>query len=201
MPDSAGVTSGRKRPAGAEQRILRAAGHLFAERGYRSVTVRDIAAEAGVAHPLVHYYFGSKRDLLAAVLKDNQMRMRVVASRGREPRTMVFDLARENLAGSRDYLLTLTRTFVEGMPVSEWPGGFPAIEAILDRLDAGPGAGSEADDVRCLVAVIVAMLTGWVLIEDQLLEIVGLEPRDRERAREVMLRSIEHVLSSRLPSD
>ena len=162
------------------------------------MTVRDIAAEARVAHPLVHYYWHSKRELLAAVLKDNQERMRVVADRGRESRATVLDLARENLAGSRDYLLTLTRAFIEGLRPHEWPGGFPAIEAILEGLEAGPGAGSEADEVRCLVGATVAMLTGWVLIEDQLLEIVGLAPSDREHAREVVVRSIENMLSAGL---
>ncbi len=49
-------------------RILDAASRLFAGRGYRAVTVEDIAAEAGVAHQTVYAVFGTKiaiaRDIL-----------------------------------------------------------------------------------------------------------------------------------------
>jgi AcrR family transcriptional regulator len=41
-------------------RILDAAGRLFAHRGYRGVTVEDIAGEAKVAHQTVYAVFGTK---------------------------------------------------------------------------------------------------------------------------------------------
>ena len=49
-------------------RILDAAEKLFAERGYTAVSVRDIAAEAGVSHALVHRYLGSKEQVYRAML-------------------------------------------------------------------------------------------------------------------------------------
>jgi AcrR family transcriptional regulator len=49
--------------------ILRAARELFATRGIAAVTVRDIAAEAGVTHALVHRYFGTKEEMLAEILR------------------------------------------------------------------------------------------------------------------------------------
>src|SRR5258708_32790035 len=49
-------------------RILDAASRLFASRGYRAVTVEDIAAEAAVAYQTVYAVFGTKitiaRDIL-----------------------------------------------------------------------------------------------------------------------------------------
>lgn len=52
----------------AKQRILEAALHVFALKGFDAASVRDIteAAEANVA--AVNYYFGSKVDLLRAVV-------------------------------------------------------------------------------------------------------------------------------------
>jgi AcrR family transcriptional regulator len=50
--------------------ILSSAGRLFGERGYRAVTVRDIAAEAGVSAALVIKLFLSKKDLYVAVRPD-----------------------------------------------------------------------------------------------------------------------------------
>jgi AcrR family transcriptional regulator len=56
-------------PAEAEtkrERLLRAAFNVIGERGYESTTVARIAAAAGMAPGLVHYYFESKDDLLVA---------------------------------------------------------------------------------------------------------------------------------------
>lgn len=50
--------------------IFSAAGRLFGERGYRAVTVRDIAADAGVSAALVMKLFVSKEKLYAAVRPD-----------------------------------------------------------------------------------------------------------------------------------
>ena len=47
--------------------IATAARGMFAERGYDRTTFRAIAAEAGVDHALVSHYFGSKKELFAAV--------------------------------------------------------------------------------------------------------------------------------------
>ncbi|UTP37930.1 TetR family transcriptional regulator [Phenylobacterium sp. LH3H17] len=47
--------------------ILDAAELLFAGQGFYGVTTRQVAAEAGVDTALIHYYFGSKRDLFDAV--------------------------------------------------------------------------------------------------------------------------------------
>ncbi len=50
-------------------RVLRAATALFAARGYRATTIRDIAARARVNVASGHYHFGSKRSLYLEVLR------------------------------------------------------------------------------------------------------------------------------------
>lgn len=63
---SGGAVRGR-RPKGQgrdlRQVILDAAEHLFSGHGFHGVTVRQVATEAGVDTALIHYYFGSKREL------------------------------------------------------------------------------------------------------------------------------------------
>jgi AcrR family transcriptional regulator len=51
----------------AKANIRNAALRLFAERGHDAVTVREIAAAAGVSPALVVHHFGSKEGLRAAV--------------------------------------------------------------------------------------------------------------------------------------
>jgi AcrR family transcriptional regulator len=50
-------------------RLVAAALKLFSVRAYDSVFIDDICDEAGVAHGLISYYFGSKRNLYVAVLE------------------------------------------------------------------------------------------------------------------------------------
>jgi AcrR family transcriptional regulator len=56
------------RPA-AEEALLDAAERLLKAEGYPAITTRRLAAEAGVNHGLVHYYFGSVENLLLRVLE------------------------------------------------------------------------------------------------------------------------------------
>ncbi|MEQ6899402.1 TetR/AcrR family transcriptional regulator [Microbacterium sp. KR10-403] len=51
-------------------RIVSAARLLFTTRGYRAVSLRDIAAEAGVTHPGLLRHFSGKEELLDLVLKE-----------------------------------------------------------------------------------------------------------------------------------
>ena len=49
--------------------LLDAAERLLIDAGYAELTTRKVAAEAGVNHGLVHYYFGSMEELLLQVLE------------------------------------------------------------------------------------------------------------------------------------
>lgn len=48
--------------------MLDAASRLFAERGFRAVSIDDVAAEAGVSGPAFYRHFDSKESLLAHLL-------------------------------------------------------------------------------------------------------------------------------------
>lgn len=52
----------------AAERILKAAYHILSTDGYARLNMRDVAAEAAVNHAMIHYYFGSKDQLVIAVL-------------------------------------------------------------------------------------------------------------------------------------
>jgi AcrR family transcriptional regulator len=54
---------------GTEQRLLEAAGEIFAEYGYRATTVRQICEKAKANVAAVNYHFGDKDGLYLAVLR------------------------------------------------------------------------------------------------------------------------------------
>jgi AcrR family transcriptional regulator len=56
-------------PSGPRERLLDAAGEVFAERGFDGATIREITKQAGVNLAAVNYYFRDKDELYAATLR------------------------------------------------------------------------------------------------------------------------------------
>ena len=62
--------SGESDPAETQTKILDAAFRQLATKGYASLSMREIAKDAGVNHALINYYFRSKDQLVIAVLDE-----------------------------------------------------------------------------------------------------------------------------------
>jgi AcrR family transcriptional regulator len=71
-----------------KERIIDAAYRTLVKQGYHGTSMKDIAAEAGVAPGLAHYYFESKEDLLVAAIE-----------RGCEPALRAWEQAGVSLNG------------------------------------------------------------------------------------------------------
>lgn len=67
------------------QTIMDAAVTLFAEKGFRGTTTREIAQAVGVSEPVLYEHFPSKRDLYAAILEakssEGLARLREISAR------------------------------------------------------------------------------------------------------------------------
>ena len=182
--------------------ILTVAERLFAERGYDHVSVRDVAAAAGVTHPLIYYHWGSKRELLAAVLERNQERVRGLAAGKTDPRETITTIITSYLTEGRLYLLIMARSFLGGMPVTDWPGGYPGLEAAISVLRAaGPVDDLRWDEeVRGVVSLATAMLCGWVLMGEEIMDAADVRLPQREKAPERLLAAIDALLGEALAS-
>jgi AcrR family transcriptional regulator len=68
--DGSGRRRGRRSgESGTRDRVLDAARGRFGRHGYDATSIRQVAADAGVDPALVHYFFGTKADLFAAVVE------------------------------------------------------------------------------------------------------------------------------------
>jgi len=61
-------TKRQQQAADRREQLLKTAFQLFATRGYRGTSVRDIARGVGVTEGLLYHYFSSKAELFTAVL-------------------------------------------------------------------------------------------------------------------------------------
>ena len=57
-----------RKQAFVREEILGSATHLFAERGYRAVTIDDVAANLGYTKSVVYYYFKNKNEILWQII-------------------------------------------------------------------------------------------------------------------------------------
>ena len=58
-----------------KRQIVDAAARAIAQKGYADASIKDIAAEAGLAAPgLIHYYFKTKEEILLEVVRYNRRR-------------------------------------------------------------------------------------------------------------------------------
>lgn len=101
-------------------RILDAALRLFRERGFGETTMRDVAAEAGVATGAAYYYFRSKEDLVMAfyLRTADEARERLAAALAktkdlRKRLRAMIDLRFEQFAEHRDLLSALLKAGVD----------------------------------------------------------------------------------------
>lgn len=116
------------------EQLTQTALRLFAEKGYRGTSVRDIARAAGVNEGLLYHYFSSKGDLFRAVL-DHYAPVRAfgvfLRAAGPHPSEHALDDAlrtfgREFVARIREY-----RAFIVAM-LTEAPSD-PELGAILSE--------------------------------------------------------------------
>lgn len=186
--------------------VLDAAARLFAERGVRRTTVRDIAAAAGVSHPLVHAYLGSKEAILAAVFAQHGELARQYGADGAvDLPELAALLARYALGERRDFARLTARAALDGAPFLLADDAFPGTRALADlaaqkaRVPDGeawyPGIGP-----RVLIASLVALCLGWAAIGDGLLFAAGLGGLSREEADDRLVTFLVDVLQASLPT-
>ncbi len=174
-----------QRPRGREavtRALLEAASRLFVERGPAAVSVRELAAEAGVNHGLVHQYFGSKDALVRATLEYLATELQPVAEGARDVPASIHPLLRA--IGQREaFVRLLAWQLLEGADPAALPGEFPVVRRTLERIAEELGDSDTRVDSRIAVAAFVSMAFGWLVFERYL-----------EQAAELTDQSDEEIL-------
>lgn len=76
--DLAQPVVGQARAVDTRIRVMTEAAKLFAARGFNGTSLREIAAAAGVKHPIIKYHFESKTQLWVLIVRELFLQFRAV---------------------------------------------------------------------------------------------------------------------------
>jgi AcrR family transcriptional regulator len=172
------ATGRRKTPTGREEvaaAILEAATDLFAERGPAATSIRDIAARSKVNHGLVFRHFGTKDQLVGAVLDHLGMTTSTL-QRTDAP-------AAEVQRAMDRHLRVIARALLDGYPVGRLQTQFPGMSQLLDAVRPRH---TDDRDARLALANAAALQFGWRLFEPFLRASTGLEELTDAELREAV---------------
>ena len=180
----------RPSPADKRRQILDAAVRVFAQQGFHTCRVSDIADEAGVAYGLVYHYFSSKEEILDTLFLERWNLMLDAISeadqRERDPRDKLMAIAgfivdsyRHDPEVMKVIIVEVTRaanTFGK-THLGKIREAYDQIAAIVARAQAEGSFRQEIDPDFAALAfygLIEQVLTGWIFdsapVEDQQLE-------------------------------
>ncbi len=179
---------------------MRAARDLFAQHGFNGVTMRDIAAVAGVNHALLHRYFGTKANLFAECLRTEiESSARVSAGPPGLSTDEALVVLRQFLryvftaADFKKLVLMIVRAEMDGLAphLSAADQTYRPLRMLSEAIDHHQTPSGEKDarlqDPRLVSAVFGGALFSFMATAPWLMSAVGLEPEDFENRREEII--------------
>lgn len=186
MPDqSPARRTQRERREEAERKVLAAATALIAQHGSRALTLAEVGQAAGYSRGIVSHHFGSRENLLRAVVRD--ARTFPLPDPDNSAADWLAGLVRaylENVAGRRPSARAFLQMWGEAiaadpvlMPLyAEEDAGFRRL--VADKVREGHGDGSvRADaDPEAMAVFLVGLLRGIAL------QLISTPPPERVEA-------------------
>lgn len=178
-----------KRPHGRQTReettarILDAAEELFSLKDPCSVTVRQIAEKAGVTHPLVHQYVGSKDEILNAVIVRAAPDRQRTISEHPDYRT-VLPILFDDVVARKIHTRSVIRSAMDGVEYTSLKDRIATGRILIELARKSVTTGttrlpaSDAMDPRIVTAAAIALIYGWAATGNWLLQICDLGGED-----------------------
>ena len=173
----------RRTPEEARRLILETAQELIARAGPEGLRLQEIAAAAGISHPLILHHFGSREGLVRALVHQavGELRDKLIASVGSADYSLeqqldqVFDAFRDGLAQRLAWLATID-------PAGPEADAAMIMRDIADSLHArhvaaaSPGLARERADTESLIHLIAVAAFGDAILGPRLRRSAGLPP-------------------------
>lgn len=180
-------------PVGRDEVVaaaLAAAAELFAEQGPAATSIRDIAARSKVNHGLIYRHFGTKDQLVGAVLDHLGGRLTALLDAGGP--------ADEIDRTMDQHMRLMARALLDGYPVGRLQTRFPGVTRLLGQVL--PRFEDERSG-RLAVANAVALQLGWRMFEPFLRSATGLDSLSDDEMRAATGAEIARILEPGAAAD
>lgn len=154
------TTVRRRDAADSRERLLNAAGELFAERGYDRTTVREVGLRAGVDPALIARYFGSKAALYLTSLRHSAPPVSETPFDAADPLAVQRLLERISRNGITPTLFAAVRPHEDA---DLQTAAFELLEGRLVAPAAEQARHVDLDHARLRAEIVTAALAGVVL--------------------------------------
>lgn len=166
------------------QRILAAADGLFGELGFDATTTRDIAQRSGVNKALIHYHFGTKDELLEALLEGYYARVgeAMQAALGKKGSLAaqveaLLDAYADFLAENRSFARIVAREVASGRHVERVVAGtLPLFQLGVGWLASALPHPPKDFDATQLLTTVYGMVVTWFNFGEVLRKLTGEDP-------------------------
>jgi TetR/AcrR family transcriptional regulator, repressor for neighboring sulfatase len=186
--------------AATRQAILKAARELFAAHGVDGVSVRQIAAAAGINHALVHRYFGTKNEMVGAILASEAEAMSSLSRADADEAEALVTLRgilEHVLTARRTTLLLMLRAEIDGLAPERFVDGAAARPlGLLEDWLATHGTGAVGTDPGALAMVLGAAIFGLAALQPMLAQGAGLQGEDADEVRRRCIGAIIDVVAA-----
>ena len=183
MADGNGGASSVRGPEAVRASLIKAARELLAEVGPNGMSVRTVAAKAGVNHGLVHHYFGGKQGLVEASARQLALEHLQHAHERADGALVPPPLT---LGEDAQYLRTMVRLVLDGhleTAVREIVEGYSIPGEIQQRIASRFPDGQAPPEVKARLAVTFAMEMGWAALEPLVLKMADVGESEMEDVR------------------
>jgi AcrR family transcriptional regulator len=128
-----------------KQQLLDAAATLFSTKGYANTRIADICAAAGVAKGLVYWYFPTKEELFAELVRSMRLQLRRAQAAAMDPESDPLTRIRQGTEASVVFMAE-HRAYFALLDVERAHDAGPELDAVLRE-----GSDVYANDVIRLV--------------------------------------------------
>lgn len=177
----------RRNPEKSKSAILKAARHLLAERDFSAMSIRDVAAEAGVSHGLVQHHFGTREQLIAAIIQQEitEFPTRVGPMPSVSTPEGRAEVRRELLEGQgqfEEFARLITRAQLAGVqPETMLDDAQTPARALADSIRSQQHEhAADGLDPALVAAYINAAMFAFSILGPWLMASVGMRPEDLE---------------------
>ena len=167
--------------------VLDAASELFAQQGPAATSIREVAGRSGVNHGLVYRHFGTKEELVAAVLDHVSDQVNAAIARS----------GTDTGALAERQWRVLAHTILDGYPVGRMQRRFPFVHQLVSE------AARHTDDrgaARMAAGHVVALELGWQLFKPFILAATDLGPVPDHEVRQASLQLMGRILADPEPA-